>query len=419
MAKKEKKVKSNLIDQSAYDSYKNAIPEDEIWTYQIEGLQKPLIRKSVDNARVKKIVITIVLVIAVSISIFFSFYILHNDPFKYTALDNGGTELTRFSNPGEIYELRIDFVVSDLQSESYVEKNDAGESVRRTKYTLVTDETAPITAIHEYAFNCDERILRIEIGANVTSIDRKAFYSCYALREIRVDADNPNYCDIDGVLFSKDGTELICYPIDRDAYLRDKYGYTDQYWPTENWKAEGKDKYNDLYTREYEDKVNTYVVPATVKVIGDLAMNYSDLFRIYLPEGLERLETLALFRNWHLERVDTYTGAVAEGEIPAEDQIKPSLPDSLTYIGSDCFNSAIEMDYIYIPANVTCIGHHAFWGAARKEKGGLIGLYEIHAALDEETFKAQVDAGDQWTGQYDNGLFPKNVPVLYGESRAE
>ena len=418
MAKKDKKVRSNLIDQSAYDSYKDSIPADEIWTYQIEGLQKPLIRKSVDNARVKKIVITIVLVIAVSISIFFSFYILHNDPFKYTALENG-TELTRFSNPGEIYELRIDNVVSDVQSESYIEKNDAGESVRRTKYTLVTDESAPITAIHEYAFNCDERIMRIEIGASVTSIDRKAFYSCYALREIRVDADNPNYCDIDGVLFSKDGTELICYPIDRDAYLLEKYGYTEQYWHTENWKAEGKDKYNEFYTHEYEDQVNTYVVPATVKVIGDLAMNYSDLFRIYLPEGLERLETLALFRNWHLERVDTYTGTVADGALPAEDQIKPSLPDSLTYIGSDCFNSAIEMDYIYIPANVTFIGHHAFWGAARKEKGGLIGLYEIHAALDEKTFKAKVDAGDQWTGQYDNGLFPKNVPVLYGEARAK
>ena len=72
---------------------------------------------------------------------------------------------------------------------------------------------------------------------------------------------------------------------------------------------------------------------------------------------------------------------------------------------------------MYIPANVTYIGHHAFWGAARNEKGGLIGIYEIHAALDKDTFKMQVEAGDQWTGQYDNGLFPKNVPVLYGESR--
>ena len=417
MSKKEKTAKSNLIDQSIYDSYKNSIPEDEIWTFQVEGLQKPLIRKSVDNARMKKIVITVVLAIAVSISIFFSFYILHNDAFKYTELENGSTELTRFSNPGEIYELRIDYVVSDVQSDSYVEKNEAGDSVRHVKYNLIKDENAPITAIHEYAFNCDERITRIEIGASVTSIDRKAFYSCYALREIRVDEENPNYCDIDGVLFTKDQTELICYPIDRDVYLREKYGYTEQYWPTENWKSEGKDKYNENYTHEYEDKINTYVVPESVKVIGDLAMNYTELFRIYLPEGLERLESLAMFRNWHLERVDTYTGPVAEGELPAEDQIKPSLPDSLTYIGSDCFNSAIEMDYMYIPANVTYIGHHAFWGAARNEKGGLIGIYEIHAALDKAAFKAQVEAGDQWTGQYDNGLFPKNVPIIYGEAR--
>ena len=424
MSKKEKKVKNNLVDQSVYDSYKDAIPESEIWTYQVEGLQKPLINKTVDNAGQKKVVITVVLAIAVAISIFFSFYILHNDPFKYTVLENGQTELTRFSNPGEIFELRIDNLVTDVKSESYIVTNEAGENERHLKYSLVTDEATPISAIHEYAFNCDERIRRIEIGASVTDIDDKAFYSCYALQEIRVEKDNPNYKDIDGVLFSKDGTRLICYPIDHDAYLRTKYGYEGQYWPTENWEKEGKDKYNEYYTEQYEQEVNTYVVPSSVKEIGPLAMNYSDLFRIYLPEGLTKLETMAIFRNWHLERVDTYTGDyagetdAAEKFIPNAANVKASLPDSLTYIGSDCFNSAIEMDYMYIPAGVTYIGHHAFWGAARKENGELIGIYEIHAALDQETFKAQVDAGDQWTGEYDNGLLPKAVPVLYGETRA-
>ena len=425
MAEKEKKTKNNLVDQSVYDSYKDAIPEDQIWTFQVEGLQKPLIRKSPDNAPTLKVAITVVLAIAVFISIYFSFYILHNDPFKYTTLENGKTELTRFSNPGEIYDLRIDYLVTDVISESYIEKNDAGESVRRIRYSLKTDESTPIEEIHEYAFNCDERIRRLEIGANVTSIDDKAFYSCYALQEIRVDKENPNYRDIDGVLYSKDGTRLICYPIDHDAYLREKYGYEGQYWPTENWKTTGEDKYNEYYTKAYEEQINTYVVPSTVKEIGPLAMNYAELFTIYLPEGLEKLETMAIFRNWHLERVDTYTGEykgetqAAEKFIPDPANVKASLPDSLTYIGSDCFNSAIEMDYIYIPANVTFIGHHAFWGAARKENDGLIGLYEIHAALDETAFKAQVDEGDQWTGQYDNGLLPKNVPVLYGEARAK
>ena len=417
MSKKPKKERNNLVDQSVYDDYKNAIPADRIWDFQVEGLQKPMIGEAMHSSMLKKVVVVVILVIAISISIFFSFWILHNDPFKYTGLEGGGIELTRFSNPGEIYELRIDSCVSDVRTETIIEKNEKGEQTWHYAYTLTRDETRPITAIHEYAFNCDEKIRRIEIGPSVTFIDDKAFYSCYALREIRVDPENPNYCDVDGVLFNKDKTVLMCYPIDRDAYLREKYGYEKQCWPTEDWKKKNLDKYNEEYTHEYEDLVNTYAVPDTVKTVGPLAFNYSELFVLYLPEGLERLETLAVFRNWHLERADTYTGALDENGLPAPENVKASLPDSLTYIGSDCFNSAIEMHYMYIPANVTYIGHHAFWGAARKEDGALIGLYEIHAALDEETFKAQVEEGDQWTGQYDNGLLPKNVPVLYGEAR--
>lgn len=421
MSKKEKTKKNNLADQSFYDDYKNAIPADKIWEFQVEGLQKPQIGGAVSHAFSKKLLVVVILVIAIAISIFFSFWILHNDPFKYTDLEDGGIEFTRFSNPGDLLELKIDSCVTDIRSETVITKNENGEEVRHYDYTLTRDETRPITAVREYAFNCDEKIRRIEIGPGVTDIDDKAFYSCYALREIRVDPENPNYCDIDGVLFNKDKTVLMCYPIDHDAYLREKYGYTEQYWPTEDWKAKGLDKYNDKYTEQYEAQVNTYFVPDTVKTVGPLAFNYSELFHVYLPEGLERLETLAFFRNWHLEQIETYDGDFADAAKSGPDakapEIKESLPDSLTYIGSDCFNSAIEMDYMYIPANVTYIGHHAFWGAARKEKGGLIGLYEIHVALDEAAFKAQVDAGDQWTGQYDNGLFPKNVPVVYGEAR--
>ena len=426
MSKKEKKQVNNLADQSQYEEYKNAIPEEEIWDFRVEGLQAPHINKPFVNATMKKIAVVVILVVAISLSIYFSVRVVHNDTFKYEANDTG-YELVKFSNPGELKSVTIDYCVTDVKS-NYTQKldengnpvtNDKGEKEMITEYTFTKDETRPVTSLHEYAFNCDEKIEEITIGKDVRSIDGKSFYSCYALKAIHVDEANAWYCDVDGVLFNKDMTELICYPIDRDAYLREKYGYKEQYWPTEDWKKKDLDKYNDKYTHEYEDRVNTYVVPATVKIIGELAFNYSDLFRVYLPEGLERLETLAFFRNWHLERVDTYTGEAAEGALPAAEQIKPSLPDSLTFIGSDCFNSAIEMDYMYIPANVTEIGHHAFWGAARKEDGKLIGLYEIHAALDEAAFKSKVTVGDQWTGEYDNGLFPKKVPVIYAAKRAE
>ena len=428
MSKKEKKTKkNNLADQAVYDAYKDAIPLEEAWTWQVEGLPAPHVNAHYKNAKTKKILTVAILVVAISLSIYFSFMILHTDPFKYETLEDGGIELVRFSNPGELTELTVDDLVSDMDTFVHISYDEEGKQQREVSYEFTRDAEQPITALREYAFNCDEKIQVINIGKSVTSIDNKTFYSCYALREIRVDPDNPNYCDVDGVLFNKDKTELICYPIDRDAYLREKYGYAEQYWPTEDWKAKNLDKYNDNYTQEYEAQVNTYFVPDTVKVIGDLAFNYSELFCVYLPEGLERLETMAFFRNWHLEQINTYDGSFEDAAKSGPDskapEIKLSLPDSLTYIGSDCFNSAIEMDYMYIPANVTYIGHHAFWGAARNEKNSetkkreLTGLYELHAALDEETFAAQVETGDQWRGEYDNGLFPKKVGVVYGEER--
>ena len=38
------------------------------------------------------------------------------------------------------------------------------------------------------------------------------FYQCYNLAEFKVDVDNPEYCDIDGVLYTKDKKRLVAYP---------------------------------------------------------------------------------------------------------------------------------------------------------------------------------------------------------------
>ena len=59
------------------------------------------------------------------------------------------------------------------------------------------------------AFSCG--ITSISIPASVTEME-SAFTESYALTEINVDSSNPNYMSKDGVLFNKDGKELICYP---------------------------------------------------------------------------------------------------------------------------------------------------------------------------------------------------------------
>ena len=52
----------------------------------------------------------------------------------------------------------------------------------------------------------------ISIGANVKSIGECCFVNCKSLKSISVDTSNAEYCALDGVLFSKDKTDLICYP---------------------------------------------------------------------------------------------------------------------------------------------------------------------------------------------------------------
>ena len=66
--------------------------------------------------------------------------------------------------------------------------------------------------IDMYAFSGCHNLKSIAIPANVTSIDEFAFSGCSNLNKIVVDENNKNYCSIDGVVLSKDKTEVVIYP---------------------------------------------------------------------------------------------------------------------------------------------------------------------------------------------------------------
>ena len=405
MSKKEKK--QNKVNDWQTDVHLD-IPEDEIWTYQVPGLAAPHINKPYKYYTLKKIVFVLVIIVAVSLSIYFSVMALQNDTFEYTETEHG-IEFSKFSNTGYLYELDIDYV-SDIE---YI----AGNNDPATNFKVVKDTSKPITSVRQFTLNCDDKIKTIRIGADVEFVDAKAFYSCWALQNIEVDENNPNYCDVDGVLYNKDKTAVLCYPCDHDEYLRQKYGYE-------------RELYKDEVTPEYERDIQTYVVPSTVEKIDEMCFNYANLRVIYLPEGLKRIETLAIFKlhervdqwgttpslvNVYSYKSDKVTDTHFKNE-KALGEVYNSLPEGLEFIGSDAFSYNQALSYVYIPESVTHIGHHAFWDTVYKENGELKGVSEIYVAFSEEEF-SNLEVGDDWKPKYDYLLFKKAVETVYNAER--
>lgn len=405
MSKKEKKQnKANGWG----DDVQLDIPEDEIWTYQVPGLAAPHINKPYKYYNLKKAIFVIVIIVAVSLSMLFSVLALQNETFEYEELESG-IQFSKFSNTGYLYELDIDYV-SDIE---YI----PGNNDPATNFKVVKDESKPITSVRQFTLNCDDKITTIRIGADVLDIDGKAFYSCWALQNIEVDENNPNYCDVDGVLYNKDKTEVLCYPCNHDEYLRQKFGYE-----TEPFKAD--------VTPEYERDIQTYVVPSTVKKLGEMCFNYANLRYIYLPEGLDTIETLAVFKlherqdEWSntpsLMNIYTYKATdVADPHFTSQEalgEVYLSLPEGLKYIGSDAFSYNQNLQYAYIPSSVTYLGHHAFWDTCYKEDDQIKGVDVVNIAHSEEEFR-NITVGDDWLPEYDHILFKKPVDKNFSAKR--
>ncbi|MBQ3477151.1 MAG: leucine-rich repeat protein [Clostridia bacterium] len=123
-----------------------------------------------------------------------------------------------------------------------------------------------VESIGAWAFDNDTAIKSITIPKSVKSIGERAFYECYAMQNVNVASGNPAYKSVDGVLFTKDGSQMIYYGAGRTA--------------------------------------SSYAVPAGVKVLHPSTFSYAGaLTKVTLPGGLEEIRDWA-FGHTGLKRVD-------------------------------------------------------------------------------------------------------------------
>ena len=127
-----------------------------------------------------------------------------------------------------------------------------------------------ITSIGKEAFLDCKSLTSINIPSKVQTLGQNALSGCTAMTSITVDGSNTAFCDIDGVLFSKDKTTLIQFPAAKAT----------AYDVPEGTKTIGRDAF-------YVSKLKTVTLPASIEELGFDAFGYSNsLEALEIPEGV-------------------------------------------------------------------------------------------------------------------------------------
>ena len=187
-----------------------------------------------------------------------------------------------------------------------------------------------VTELGAKAFGSDPDatpFTEISLPASINYIsDDNPFVFCTKLKKISVAKDSKDFCDEDGILYSKSKDKLICYP---------------------NMKGG-----------------NEFAIPDSVKTIGTSALYDTGLTEITFPSGLENISFFSLSGLTRLLTVDLSGTKVEE--------IKPyafsgcsslrevKLPEQLTYIGGGAFSGCKALKDITFPSTLVEIGQYAF-----------------------------------------------------------
>ena len=199
--------------------------------------------------------------------------------------------------------------------------------------TRITLPNSVISIGNDTFLGCN-KLTSITIPNSVTSIGERVFAGCSSLTAINVAEANKFYSSVDGVLFNKDKTELICYP---------------------------PSKVDDSYS-----------IPNSVTSIATSAFIFcSNLTNITLPKGMTSIGNSAFCNCLSLTSITIPFGVTSIRNSTfygCSSLTSITIPNGVTSIGDSAFSGCTSLTSITIPDSVTWIGDRAFEGTALLDK---------------------------------------------------
>lgn len=206
-----------------------------------------------------------------------------------------------------------------------------------------------VTALGPNPFTNCTKLTSVKIPAGLTQMENYTFSGCTSLKNFDVDSENPAFCDLNGVLMSKDRTVLIDYP---DA--RSGKHYTIPASVTE------------VRTHAFADCCNleSILIPETVTTIGSYAFaDCANLRSAVILADCGTIADYAFSGNEKLSEI-VLTNRLNSVDFRAFSSVPE--PAEVYYLGSEQEWNAIEIgssnealtngnlhfDYVYTPVSL-------------------------------------------------------------------
>ncbi len=223
---------------------------------------------------------------------------------------------------------------------------------------------------------------KITLGKSVGYIDANMFANANSLETIEISVENETYMSQDGVVYTKDGSTVVVYPLGKGSVYTVPAGVNnidalltnEMYFELSIIFDENSDEFVTIdgvtYTKDMTeviscnlDKTGEYIMPDSVTKIASKAFAQSKLESVTLSKNLVEMVYNAFEECTLLTTVEIPEGVQSIGDgafYLCESLNGVEIPESVQSIGESAFNGCASLETLDIPDSVQTIGDSAF-----------------------------------------------------------